>query len=58
MSIVFTYNLTLNEKLLKMDVPIMAMAIMCTILCMCMLYSFVLYLSISHDKGFGIGSLW
>jgi hypothetical protein len=57
MSIVFTYNLTLNEKLLKMDVPIMAMAIMCTILCMCMLYSFVLYLSISHDKGFGIGSL-
>jgi hypothetical protein len=25
---------------------------------MCMLYSFVLYLSISHDKGFGIGSLW
>jgi len=58
MSIVFTYNLTLNEKLLKMGVLRMAMAIMCTILCVCMLFFFVLHLSIFQDKGFGIGSLW
>jgi hypothetical protein len=44
MSIIFTYNLTLNEKLLKMGVPGVAMASVCTILCMCMFFTY-LYLT-------------
>jgi hypothetical protein len=57
MSIIFTYNLTLIEKILKMGVIGVAMAIVCTILCVCMLYFFVLHLSIFHNMGFGIGNL-
>jgi len=56
MSIVFTYNSTLNEKLLKMGVLGVAMATMCTISCMCMFHFFVLHLFVSHNKGSGIGS--
>ncbi len=56
MSIIFTYNITLIEKILKMGVLGVAMAIVCTILCVCMFYFFVLHLSIFH-MGFGIGNL-
>ncbi len=41
MSIIFTYNLTLNEKLLKMGVPGVAMASVCTIVCMCMFFTYL-----------------
>ncbi len=44
MSIVFTYNLTLNEKLLKMGVPGVAMAVVCTIYaCICFFFLFYTY---------------
>ncbi len=38
MSIIFTYNLILTENLLKMGVPKVVMAVVCTILCACMLF--------------------
>lgn len=58
MSIIFTYNITLIEKILKMGVLRVAMAVVCTILCVCMFFFFVLHLSIFHNMGFGIGNLW
>jgi len=56
MSIIFTYNITLIEKILKMGVLGVAMAVVCTILCVYAFF-FVLHLSIFHNMGFGIGNL-
>jgi hypothetical protein len=43
MCIIFTYNLTLNEKLLNVGVPGMVMVVVCILLCMCMFFVFFFF---------------